>query len=70
MYDVYLNRRNDLLVVPRGSSIPSEMAGSWRKKKRRVRSVSETIRQDVQRRGYHRRRLIESRSETFVEGTN
>jgi hypothetical protein len=70
MYDVYLNRRNDLLVVPRGCSIPSEMAGSWRKKKRAVRSVSETIRQDVQRHGYHRRRLIESRSETVVEGTN
>jgi hypothetical protein len=70
MYDVYLNRRNDLLVVPRGYSIPSEMAGSWQKGKRAVRSVSETIRQDVQRRGYHRRRLIESRSETAVEGTN
>ena len=65
MYDVYLNRRNDLLVLPGGSSIPSEVAGTWRKKKRSVRSVSETIRQDVQRRGYHRRKLIESRSETY-----
>lgn len=66
MYDVYLNRRNDLLVLPRGSSIPAEMAGTWRKKKRAVRSVSETIRQDVQRRGYYRRRLIESRSEALM----
>jgi hypothetical protein len=67
---VYLNRRNDLLIIPRGYSIPSEMADSWRKKKRAVRSVSETIRQDLQRRSYHRRRLIESRLETVVEGTN
>jgi hypothetical protein len=35
-----------------------------------VWSVSETIRQDLQRRSYHRRRLIESRLETVVEGTN
>jgi hypothetical protein len=59
MYDVYLNARKDLLVVPRGHSIPSEIAGRWRKKKRSVSLVSETIRRDVQRRGYHRRRLVD-----------
>ena len=64
MYDVYLNGRKDLLVVPRGQSIPSEMAGSWRKKKRAVSSVSETIRRDVQRRGYYRRRLVDHGSRT------
>jgi hypothetical protein len=47
MYDVYLNGKNDLLVVPRGSPIPLSFSGNWRKKKRVVRSVSEKIREDV-----------------------
>jgi hypothetical protein len=59
MYDVYLNGRNDLLVVLRGDSIPSDVNGGWRKKKRAVRWVSEMIRQDVQRLGYHRRSLVD-----------
>jgi hypothetical protein len=58
MYDVYLNGRNDLLVVLRGYSIPSDVNGSWRKR-RAVRWVSEMIRQDVQRLGYHRRSLVD-----------
>jgi hypothetical protein len=59
MYDVYLNGRNDLLVVLRGYAIPSDLNGNWRKKKRAVRFVSEMIRQDVQRLGYHRRSLVD-----------
>ena len=59
MYDVYLNGRNDLLVVLRGYSIPSDVNGGWRKKKRAVRWVSEMIRQAVQRLGYHRRSLVD-----------
>jgi hypothetical protein len=59
MYDVYLNGRNDLLVVPRGYAIPSDLNGNGRKKKRAVRSVSEMICQDVQRLGYHRRSLVD-----------
>ena len=58
MYDVYLNGRNDLLVVLRGYAIPSDVNGNWRKR-RAVRSVSEMIRQDVQRLGYHRRSLVD-----------
>lgn len=58
MYDVYLNGRNDLLVVLRGYSIPSDLSGNWRKR-RAVRSVSEMIRKDVQRLGYHRRSLVD-----------
>jgi hypothetical protein len=69
MYDVYLNGRNDLLVVPRGYSIPSDFGGSWRKKKRTVRSVSEGIRKDVLRRGYHRRSLVGHRSKASSKGT-
>ncbi|TYL96637.1 hypothetical protein FXB40_11385 [Bradyrhizobium rifense] len=56
MYDVYVNDRNDLLVVPRDRSIPLDLNGSWRKK-RAVRSVSARIRKDVCEQGYHRRDL-------------
>ena len=58
MYDVYLSAQKDLLVVPSGISVPSELNGSWRQKKRAVRSVSEKIRADVELRGYHRRKLV------------
>ena len=61
MYDVYLNERNDLLVVPRGNSIPIDLNRNWRMK-RIVRSVSEQIREDVRIYGYHRRKLPLSRS--------
>ncbi|QOZ24175.1 hypothetical protein [Bradyrhizobium sp. CCBAU 51753] len=61
MYDVYLNERNDLLVIPRGNSIPIDLNRKWRKK-RIVRSVSEQIREDVRIYGYHRRKLPLSRS--------
>ncbi|MFQ3453770.1 hypothetical protein [Bradyrhizobium sp. UFLA01-814] len=57
MYDVYLSGKNDLLVIRRGLPIPSNLGGNWRKKKRTVQSVSEKIREDVEKRGYHRRRL-------------
>jgi hypothetical protein len=56
MYDVYLDGKAGLLVVPRGSLLPAALCGSWRKKKRAVRYVSEAIRKDVQRQGYHRRK--------------
>jgi len=58
MFDIYLNRRHDLLVVPTGFGIPPGLDGNWKRKRRAVRSVSDVIRQDVQQRGYHRRRLI------------
>lgn len=54
MYDVYLSG-NDLLVLPSGHRIPSETRGAWRKKRRVVRTVSEAIRDDILRLGYHRR---------------
>ena len=44
------------MVVLSGKPVPSELIGNWRKK-RVVRSVSERIREDVQLRGYHRRKL-------------
>ncbi|MHC2463369.1 hypothetical protein ACVIHD_002381 [Bradyrhizobium embrapense] len=57
MYDIYLNRSNELLVVARGGSIPSAIAGRWRKQTRVVRSVSHSIRDDVLQHGYHHRNL-------------
>jgi len=68
MFDVYLNdRRDHLLVVAKGGVIP--VAGTsarwrknrWRKKKRKVVTVSDEIRLAVQRDGYYRRRLGEVR---------
>lgn len=70
MFDIYLNQRNDLLVVPGGFAIPAGLGGNWKRKKRAVRFVSDVIRQDVQRRGYYRRRLISSRSKSAVETTS
>jgi len=58
MYDLYLSRRHDLLVVPQGVAVPPSLEGIWRRKKRGVRSVSEKIRRDVEVCGYHRRNLI------------
>jgi hypothetical protein len=52
MFDVYLNGRRDLLVVSRGVSIPTaDASGGWRKRKRRVASVSEEIGQAIQVQG-------------------
>jgi hypothetical protein len=57
MYDVYLNKRKELLVVAQGFSVPSELGGNWRKKKRAARSVSEEIKAAIQTDGYYRRKL-------------
>jgi len=57
MFDIYLSGR-DLLVLPRGRSIPSEASGNWRKKRRIARAVSADIRGDIHLRGYHRRTLV------------
>ncbi|MBH5370583.1 hypothetical protein [Bradyrhizobium glycinis] len=67
MFDIYLNGRHDLLVVPRGFAIPVGLDGNWKRKKRAVRLVSDLIRQDVQLRGYHRRSLISNPSKAAVE---
>lgn len=56
MYDIFVNDRNGLLVVPRGARFPSEEQGTWRKK-RAVRVVSDRIREDILHRGYHLRNL-------------
>jgi hypothetical protein len=62
MYDVYLNGRKDLLIIPTGARLPVGTSGKWRLKKRAVRAVSEVIREDIRRCGYHRRRLAGTQS--------
>jgi hypothetical protein len=63
MFDIYLsNKRDHLLVVPKGGMIPlGGTSARWRKKKRTVVTVSDEIRLAVQREGYYRRRLGEIR---------
>ena len=60
MFDVYLNHRRDLLVVPKGFPIPiGDVPGRWRKRKK-VLSVSAEIRLAVQNQGYYVRKLKKS----------
>ena len=58
MFDVYLNEKRDrLLVIPRGQPIPViEKAGRWRKKKATI-VISDEIKTAVRRDGFYWRRL-------------
>jgi hypothetical protein len=57
----YLDRRSDLLVVLKGESVPAGLTDYWKIRRRAVKSMSDAIREDVQRRGYHDRSLITAR---------
>ncbi|QPF88340.1 hypothetical protein IC762_30020 [Bradyrhizobium genosp. L] len=57
MFDVYIDDRNNLLIVARGGPVPEKERGAWRKK-RSVRSVSDRIRDDISAAGFHRRNLL------------
>lgn len=58
MFDVYVNERHELLVVPQGARPPVIGAfGKWRKRKTRVASVSHEIRSAVQKHGHYMRKL-------------
>jgi hypothetical protein len=59
MFEVYLNGKGSLLVVPKGMPIPSTETGKWRKKKSKVAAISNEIRLAIQRDGYYRRKLGE-----------
>jgi hypothetical protein len=63
MFNVYLNEKRDrVLVIPRGRPIPViESAGGWLKKKRTV-AVSEEIKSAIQRNGFYWRKLRKSNS--------
>jgi hypothetical protein len=62
MFDVYLNHRRELLVVRKGSKIFLGAKGKWRKRKKKVVSVSEEIGLAVQRQGYYLRKLTEKKA--------
>ena len=67
MFDVYLNQKRDLLVVKQGSSIPlGGASGKWRKRKRRVASVSDEIKSTVQRLGYYMRKRTELKTTRII----
>jgi hypothetical protein len=54
MFDVYVRGKNQLLVIRRGSPLPSGLVGGWRKK-RTARTVSDEISGAVMREGFYRR---------------
>jgi hypothetical protein len=57
MFDVYVsNKRDRLLVIPRGLPIPRhEASKKWRRRRKAVVAVSDEIRLAVERNGYYRR---------------
>lgn len=58
MFDVYVNEKRELLVVSCGSKpLISGQAASWRKRKKRIKSVSVEIRSAIERQGFYLRRL-------------
>ncbi|RXH33573.1 hypothetical protein XH84_09885 [Bradyrhizobium nanningense] len=62
MFDVYVNDKHDLLVVPQGSQLPVIGAfRKWRKKKARAISVSDEIKSIVQKHGHYMRKLSDLR---------
>jgi hypothetical protein len=59
MFDVYLNDKRDLLVMPAGALMPMPgRSGKWRKKRRTVLAVSAEINMAVKRDGYYLRARI------------
>ena len=62
MFEVYLNDRRDLLVIKKGSPLPSVgTSEKWRRKKKVLR-VSDEIRSAVQRHGYYVRKLSDAKN--------
>lgn len=62
MFDVYVNDKHDLLVIPQGSPLPAIGAfRKWRKKKARVISVSDEIKVAIQKNGHYVRKLRDLR---------
>jgi len=62
MFDVYLNHRRELLVVRKGTPIHIGTRGKWRKRNKKVVSVSKEIGLAVQRQGYYVRKLTEKKA--------
>jgi hypothetical protein len=54
MFDVYVRRKSQLLVIRRGAPLPAGIASGWRKK-RAARAVSDEISGAVMREGFYTR---------------
>jgi hypothetical protein len=64
MFDVYLSRRRDqLLVVTKGDRIPTAVDGLRWQKRRAALSVSAEIRAMVEKDGFYARKLKRSKTE-------
>ncbi|MCP3459388.1 hypothetical protein [Bradyrhizobium sp. CCGUVB23] len=62
MFDVYRNDKRELLVLSKGSAIPTlSSRHKWRKSRKRVFRVSDEIRSAVQGQGYYVRSLRTTR---------
>jgi hypothetical protein len=57
MFDIYLSKRRDLLVLRTGHPIPpTDTSIKWRKTRKKVVSVSEEIRAAIEQSGYYVRK--------------
>jgi hypothetical protein len=66
MFNIYFNRRRDLLVLCKGSEVRLPGSpGKWRKSKKRVVKVSDKIKSAVQRLGYYVRRLRDAKQQSL-----
>ncbi|WP_082908213.1 hypothetical protein [Bradyrhizobium neotropicale] len=66
MFDVYRNHKHELLVLSKGSAIPTlSSRHKWRKSRKRVLRVSDEIRSAVQRHGYYVRSLRVTKERTI-----
>ena len=63
MFDVYLSNRRDLLVLSKGLPFPlADTSVKWRKRRKKVFSVSKEIRAAIDRQGYYVRRASDLRA--------
>lgn len=63
MFDVYVNDKHDVMVLAQGAPLPLVGAlGKWRRKKRRVTSVSHEIRSAVKEQGFYIRKKSDIRN--------
>jgi hypothetical protein len=69
LFEVYLSDRRDVLVIEKGTPLPTVAASrKWRKRKKKVMRVSSEISSAVQRQGYYLRKLTESKNHRPLQG--
>jgi hypothetical protein len=65
LFDVYFNEKRDLIVVSRGTTLPSlGLARKWRKSPRRAVRVSDEIKAAIAIQGYYLRRVGDLRRQS------